>query len=86
MGKNLAITGHSVRFADGSESTMPYHIRPDGAGVFTKEDGSGYYYAVNSEYGDGPDGELWGGVYSLGTLRSVSSMKGDVVYVKNIYV
>lgn len=66
MGKNLAITGHPVRFADGSESSMPYHIRPDGAGVFTKEDGSGYYYAVNSEYGDGPDGELWGGVYTLG--------------------
>jgi hypothetical protein len=50
----LAKTGQLVQFADGSKSTIPFHIRPDGAATFRVPDSfgenkGGWVYVSNSE-------------------------------------
>jgi hypothetical protein len=65
MGRPIAYVGDKVVFADGTESDAPLHDRADGAGVISKEDGTGYYYVSNSESGD-PDNRV-GGAYVIET-------------------
>jgi uncharacterized protein len=66
-GRAIAYVGEPVVFADGSNSSIVFHESPDGAAIFTKEDGSGYYYASNSEEGNSTAEEFTGGVYVIET-------------------
>lgn len=46
----IATKGQRVQFANGGQSTANFHVDPDGAAVFLKNDGSGnYFYTSNSE-------------------------------------
>lgn len=80
MGLNgvaLAYAGEDVILDDGTNVGMTFHRYADGGQVFSKEDGTGYYYLSNSEDGSYPDGykpgldrskysqDLTGGVYRL---------------------
>jgi uncharacterized protein len=66
-GRPIGIAGENVTFVDGTHSSIPMHGSADGGAVFAKEDGSGYYYASNSELGswDAKTGKVdgAGGVY-----------------------
>lgn len=46
--KRIATSGEPLLYANGSYSTERFHDQPDGAAVFSKEDG-GWYYVSNSE-------------------------------------
>lgn len=69
MGRPIAYQGEKVPFtgvgATQEESDLLFHESADGGAVYTKEDGSGYYYASNSEEGNAEDGEFTGGVFVL---------------------
>lgn len=69
MGRPIAYQGEPVPFtgmgAASEESTIVFHESADGGAVYTKEDGTGYYYASNSEEGNAEDGEFVGGVWVL---------------------
>ena len=62
MGRPIAYVDKPVVFANGENSTIPLHKSPDGGAVFAKEDGTGFYYASNSEEGSAEDEEYTGGV------------------------
>lgn len=57
MGRAVAYVDRPVAFADGSNSTITLHRKPDGGAIFAKEDGTGFYYASNSEEGTADEGE-----------------------------
>lgn len=63
-GRPIAYQSEPVPFADGTLG-MPLHESADGGALYEKEDGTGYYYASNSEEGNAEDGEFTGGVYTL---------------------
>lgn len=65
-GRPIAYQGEPVPFADGSFG-HPLHESADGGAVYSKDDGSGYYYASNSETGNAERGEFTGGVWVLET-------------------
>lgn len=46
--RTLAEVNKPVALTDGKFSSLPFHLEPDGAAVFTKPDG-GWYYVINSE-------------------------------------
>lgn len=69
MGRPIAYVNRTVSLmsmgANGTEtvnSSIPLHLSPDGGAVFAKDDGTGFYYASNSEEGNAEKGELFGGV------------------------
>ena len=48
--RKIATKRQRVQFATGGQSLINFHTAPDGAAVFSKNDGSGnYYYVSNSE-------------------------------------
>lgn len=47
--KRIATSGEPVLYANGTLSKDLFHDQPDGAAVFEKADGSGYFYVSNSE-------------------------------------
>lgn len=62
-GRAIAYSGQRVRYTNGSgtgQSSLRFHSRPDGAGVFASTNG-GFYYVSNSEV----DANAGGGVYVL---------------------
>ena len=63
-GWQIAAKGFEVPFMDGTNSTDSLHRRNDGGGIFAKDDGSGYYYASNSENGSLPNSKI-GGVWTF---------------------
>ena len=62
MGRPIAYVEKPVSLVDGTNSSIPLHLSPDGAAIYAKEDGSGFYYASNSEEGSWEDKEFTGGV------------------------
>lgn len=46
--KRIASAGKKVKFANGKQSSEPFHKFPDGAAVFKSSDG-GWYYVSNAE-------------------------------------
>lgn len=46
--KAISHSGKFVDYKNGDSSKIPFHIRPDGAGIFEKDDG-GWYYVSNCE-------------------------------------
>lgn len=65
-GRPIAYQEEPVPFVDGSFGA-PLHKSADGGALFKKADGTGYYYASNSEEGNAERGEFEGGVYVLET-------------------
>ena len=59
-GRPIAYQEEPVPFADGTFGD-PLHKSADGGAVYAKDDGTGYYYASNSEEGnpDDPTGGVW---------------------------
>lgn len=62
-GRAIAYVGEQVVYKNGSKSILPVHGSLDGAAVYKKDDGTGFYYASNSEEGNFEDKEFTGGVY-----------------------
>ena len=52
-GRAIAKAGQKVQFpGTGGQSSLDFHSRPDGAGVFAATAGGGFYYSSNSETKD----------------------------------
>ena len=63
MGRPIAYIDKPVSLNGGAtESAIPFHKSADGGAIYAKEDGSGFYYASNSEEGDPKKEEFTGGV------------------------
>jgi hypothetical protein len=45
----IAKTGEKVKLAGGKKSKVQFHDQPDGAAVFRKRSGGGWYYVSNAE-------------------------------------
>ena len=59
-GRIIATTGEKVKLANGDQSLIDFHNRPDAGGCFSASDG-GWYYLSNSEGGSSKD-RIGGGV------------------------
>jgi hypothetical protein len=57
--RTIATKSRPVPYANGGQSSVNFHINPDGAAVFMKNDNSGnYFYVSNSETSGGGVGSI----------------------------
>ena len=76
--KRIATSGQPVQYANGSVSTELFHDQPDGAAVFSKDDG-GWYYVSNAEI------DQLGTCWNCGGVGAIEfDANGDVIGYKRI--